>query len=89
MKDVINATPFKRNLLHITEWQALTILKGIPRLFHKRWKMKPNMMRRTGTKARDQPSGIPQSSGRSTEKLTRGFSKCSCDTLYRVQLRPH
>ena len=68
---------------------SLTILKGIPRLFHRRWKMKPKMMRRMGTKASDQPSGMPQSSGRSTEKLTRGLSRCSCDTLYSVQLMPH
>ena len=80
----------KAVILHRTKSTvALTILNGMPRLFQRRWKMNPKMMRRTGTKARDQPSGIPHSSGKSTEKLTRGFSRCSCDTLYSVQLRPH
>ena len=65
----------------------LTILNGIPLLFHNKWKRNPKRMSKTGTEARDQPRGTPQLSGRFMEKLTRGRSMCSCVTWYRHQLK--
>jgi len=64
---------------------SLTILKGIPRLFHVKWKSNPRSMSSRGKQESDQPKGKPQSSGMFMEKLINGFSTCSMDVRYKVQ----
>ena len=71
----------------LVTFRNLTILKGMPLLIQMRWKMKPKTMMTTGTKAMDQPRGMPQSAGRVMEKLTRGRDTCSWATMYKLQAR--